>query len=460
MKHALCLAPALIFSLAVHAQPLGPEQKRLHAIYKELIETNTTHSAGDTTLAAQRMARHLRDAGFADAELLVLEPFPKKGNLVARLKGDGSKRPLLLLAHLDVVEALRADWQTDPFLLQETNGYFTARGAGDDKAMAASFVSILAELRREGFRPKRDLILALTADEERGDVPSNGVYWLANNRRELIDAELGINEGGGGELRDGKPLINRIQVAEKIYTSYSFLVRDPGGHSSVPRAENAIYTLTEALARVGAHRFPVRIAEVTRAYFERSARFSSGTVAEDMRAVGAGTADAAVYDRLSGNPFYNALLRTTCVATMLAGGHAENALPQSARATINCRILPHDDAKAVDAEVQRLAGPKVEVKQLNPPLSSPPSPLRPDVMEAVEALTRHMWPGASVIPSMSTGATDSRILRNLGMPVYGVSGLFIEPGDYRAHGLDERIPIPSLYASREFLYQLVKRLSQ
>src|SRR6185503_16814025 len=310
MKHALCLAPALIFSLAVHAQPLGPEQKRLHAIYKELIETNTTHSAGDTTLAAQRMARHLRDAGFADAELLVLEPFPKKGNLVARLKGDGSKRPLLLLAHLDVVEALRADWQTDPFVLQETNGYFTARGTGDDKAMAASFVSILAELRREGFRPKRDLILALTADEERGDVPSNGVYWLANNRRELIDAELGINEGGGGELRDGKPLINRIQVAEKIYTSYSFLVRDPGGHSSVPRAENAIYTLTEALVRVGAHRFPVRMAEVTRAFFERSARFSSGTVAEDMRAVGAGTADAAVYDRLSGNPFYNALLRT------------------------------------------------------------------------------------------------------------------------------------------------------
>src|SRR5256885_7803468 len=269
-------------SLGAQAQSLGPEQKRFHAIYKELVETNTTHSAGDTTLAAQRMARHLREAGFAEADVQILEPFPKKGNLVARFKGDGSKKPLLLVAHLDVVEALRSDWQSDPFVLQETGGYFTARGSIDDKSMAAAFVSVLSQLRREGFKPKRDLILALTADEERGDVPSNGVYWIVNNRRELIDAEFGINEGGGGELREGKPFLHRMQVAEKMYTTYNFLVRNPGGHSSLPMPENAIYTLAEAPGRVDAHRLPGKPPEVTRTYFQRSAKLSSGSLAEDM----------------------------------------------------------------------------------------------------------------------------------------------------------------------------------
>lgn len=442
------------------AQPLGPEQKRFHGIYKELVETNTSHSVGDNTLAAQRMAKHLKDAGFADAEVQVLEPFPRKGMLIARFRGDGSKKPLLLLAHLDVVEALREDWKTDPFVLQETGGYFTARGSIDDKAMAAAFVSILSQLRREGYKPKRDIILALTADEERGDVPSNGVYWLVNNRRELIDAEFGINEGGGGELRRGKPVLHLVQVAEKMYTTYQFTVRNPGGHSSVPVPENAIYVLSEALLRVGAHRFPVKLAEATRAYFERSAPLASGQVAADMRAVGAGQADAAVFERLSARPLHNAQLRTTCVATVLHAGHAENALPQSATATVNCRILPHDDAAAVDAEVRRLAGPKVEVKATNPPLASPPSPLRPDVMRVIEGLTQEMWPGIPVVPWMSTGATDARFLRNIGMPVYGVSGLFVALADLRTHGLDERIEIPRLYAGREFMYEMVKRLAQ
>src|SRR5712664_1618234 len=306
------------------AQPLGPEQKRFHGIYKELVETNTSHSVGDNTLAAQRMAKHLKDAGFADADTLVLEPFPKKGMLIARFRGDGSKKPLLLLAHLDVVEALRSDWKTDPFVLQESDGYFTARGSIDDKAMAAAFVSILSQLRREGYRPKRDIVLALTADEERGDVPSNGVYWLVSNKRELLEAEFGINEGGGGELRDGKPFLHRIQVAEKMYTTYQFTVRNPGGHSSLPVPENAIYELAAALTRVGAHRFPVKLAEVTRFYFERSAKLSSGSLAEDMRAAASGQADVQAYDRLSSSALYNALLRTTCVATMLRAGHAEN----------------------------------------------------------------------------------------------------------------------------------------
>jgi acetylornithine deacetylase/succinyl-diaminopimelate desuccinylase-like protein len=460
MKRLLIAIVAGTASLAVQSQTLTPEQKRFHAIYKELVETNTSHSAGDNTLAARRMAKHLKDAGFADAELQIFEPFPKKGNLVARFKGDGSKKPLLLLAHLDVVEALRNDWKTDPFVLQETDGYFTARGSIDDKTMAAAFVSVLSQLKREGFKPKRDIILALTADEERGDVPSNGVYWLVNNKRELIAAEFGINEGGSGELRGGKPSLQRMQVAEKMYTTYTFMVRNPGGHSSLPVPENAIYQLAAALMRVSEHRFPVKLAEVTRAYFERSAKLASGQAADDMRAVASGEADEAVYNRLGGSAFYNAQLRTTCVATKVQAGHADNALPQSASATINCRILPHDDPAAVDAEVRRLAGSAVEVKAVNPPLASPPSPLRPDVMKVVEGLTQEMFPGIPVVPSMSTGATDSRFLRNLGIPVYGVSGLFIDPADYRAHGLDERIEQKSLYAGREFMYQLVKRLSQ
>ena len=312
-------------------------------------------------------------------------PSRRRATWSLRLKGDGSKKPLLLLAHLDVVEALRNDWQSDPFVLREDDGYFTARGSADDKSMAAAFVSILAQLKREGFKPKRDIILALTADEERGNVPSNGVSWLVRNRRELIDAEFGINEGGGGELRSGKPFLNRMQVAEKMSVSFQLLVRNPGGHSSVPVPENAIYSLAEALTRIGAHRFPVNVGEVTKAYFGRSAQFATGQAAADMRAIGEGKGDAAVYDRLSqASAFYNAQLRTTCVATLLNGGHADNALPQSASATINCRILPHDDAKSVAAEIERLAGSKVDVKQLNPPFVSPPSPLRPDIMAAVE----------------------------------------------------------------------------
>jgi len=459
MTRIAVLAAALAAASA-QAQT-SAEDKRFHAIYKELVETNTTHSAGDNTLAARRMAKHLEAAGFAAADYEIIEPFPKKGNLVARLKGDGSKRPLLLLSHLDVVEALRSDWKTDPFVLKEDDGYFTARGSGDQKAMAAIFVSVLSQLKREGFRPKRDIILALTADEERLDVASNGVMWLTKNRPTLLEAELGINEGGGGELRGGKPFLNRLQVAEKMYTSYRFRVRHPGGHSSLPLPENPLYILSEALGRLAAHRFPVRLAEVTRVYFERSAKLTSpGQLADDMRAVGEGRADTAAYERLSATAFFNAQLRTTCVATMAQAGHAENALPQSASATINCRILPHDDAKAVDEEIRRIAGSKVEVIQLNPPLASPPSPLRPDVLAVIERLTDELWPGVPVVPSMSAGATDSRFLRNLGMPVYGTSGVFVDPADYRAHGLDERIPQASLYRGREYLYRLVKHLAE
>jgi acetylornithine deacetylase/succinyl-diaminopimelate desuccinylase-like protein len=450
---------AYCFPLVVAAQSPAPEQQRFHDIYKELVETNTSNSVGDNTLAARRMAAHLKSAGFADGDMQIFEPFPRKGNLVLRFKGDGSKKPMLLIAHLDVVEAKREDWKTDPFVLQESGGYFTARGSIDDKAMASAFVSILSQLKRDGFKPKRDIILALTSDEERGDVPSNGAYWLVNNQRALIEADFGINEGGGGELKGGKPLIHRIQVAEKVFITYELEVTNPGGHSSVPKPDNAIYQLVDALERIAKYQFPAKMSEVTKAYFERSAAFAGGQDAADMRAVARAEPDLAAVARLSGNAFYNAQFRTTCVATMLAAGHAENALPQRAKATVNCRILPNDDVAEVERTMKALAGDKVAVKHIYPATLSPPSPLRPDVLGAVEKITSEMWPGVPVIPSMSTGATDSRFLRNIGMPMYGVSGLFAEPGDLRTHGLDERIQIKQLYEGREFLYRLVKELA-
>jgi acetylornithine deacetylase/succinyl-diaminopimelate desuccinylase-like protein len=454
------IALAALVGLQAHAQSARPEQQLFREIYQELVETNTTASAGDNTRAARSMEKRLRDAGFMASEVQVIEPFPRKGNLVLRMKGTGAKQPMLLLAHIDVVEARREDWKTDPFKLLEQDGYFTARGSIDDKAMAAAFVSVLSQLKREGFRPGRDIILALTADEELGDVPSNGVYWLLNNRRELLQAEFGINEGGGGELSAGKPNLHRLQVAEKMYTTYELVATNRGGHSSLPRADNAIYELAAVLTRLAQHRYPVKMAEVTKTYFARSAQLASGQLAADMRAVAADRPDLAAAERLSQRPDYNAQLRTTCVATMLDAGHAQNALPQSAKAIVNCRILPHDDPEAVDRELRSVVGEKITLNWVNKPLRSPASPLSAEVLGAVEALTQEMWPGTPVVPAMSTGATDSRFLRNAGIPVYGVSGLFVDPADNRIHGLDERVRVQQLYDSREFLYRLVKRLAQ
>lgn len=467
---AIALACGLLLAAAAHAQdaaptsdgkPLTAEQLRFHAIYKELVEINTTNSVGNNTEAARALQKHLAQDGIPAQDMELFEPFPRKGNLVVRYKGTGSgKKPLLLLAHLDVVEARREDWKTDPFKLKEDDGYFTARGSSDDKAMAAAFVSILGQLKREGFQPGRDIVLALTSDEEQGDVPSNGVYWLISHKRPLIEAEYGINEGGGGQLDRGRPILHRMQVAEKMYGTYQLASTDKGGHSSLPTASNPIYALSDALNKLGALRFPVQLSEVSKAYFARSAAFASGQQAEDMRAVAEGRAGEEALDRLSATPLYNATLRTTCVATEVAGGHAPNALPQSAKATINCRILPHDDPERVEAQLRKLLETDhVKFSVLNSPLKSPASPLREDVMKAIEGLTEQMWPGVPVVPTMSTGATDSRFLRNAGIPMYGVSGIFTEPGDARAHGLDERVSIPRLYDGREFMYRMVKRLS-
>jgi len=450
----------LLLPVLAQSQGLPPERALAREIYKQLVEINTTDSVGDNTKAAEAMAARLKAAGFPEADVRVLVPdgAPKKGNLVARLRGTGAKKPLLLLAHLDVVEAKREDWPADPFVLREQGGYFYGRGTTDDKAMAAIFVANLIRFKQENYRPERDLILALTSDEEGGNW--NGVDFLVKNHRALIDAELGINEGGGGQIKDGKKVANTIQASEKVYVSFKLEVTNPGGHSSLPVAENAIYRLAEGLGRVAKYKFPPHLNEVTRAFFTRAAATTSDAAeAAAMRAVVAQPMDAAAAEKLSQRPFYNALLRTTCVATQLLGGHAENALPQMARATINCRVLPDESADAVQKTlVKVLADDKVTVTPINPPKPSPPSPLTPAVMGPVESITQAMWPGVPVVPVMSTGATDALWLRGVGIPIYGVDGLYEDIDDIRAHGRDERLGVTSFYEGQEFLYRLVKAL--
>jgi len=468
---AVAVLLLIVLPLVAHAQLPAPpsptpDQVVLREIYKELIEINTTDLVGDNTAAAHAMAARLRAAGFAAADLQIIVPpgAPRKGNLIARLSGSGTWKPLLLLAHLDVVEARREDWERDPFKLVEEDGYLYARGAVDDKAMAAIFVANLARYKREGYRPDRDLILALTADEELGSSsPWNGVSWLLKHHRSLIEAELALNEGGGAEMtRQGRPILLRLQAAEKVSVSFRLETKNPGGHSSLPRPDNAIYQLAEGLARFARHEFPPKLNEITRGYFRESAALYSGPSAEDMRAAGReGALDPQVAARLSArSPFYNSIMRTTCVATRLEGGHAGNALPQTARATVNCRVLPGESIDAVQEEIRKALGdPGITVTRTTEPELSQPSSLRPDLVQAVEATTAALWPGVPVIPTMSTGATDSRFLRNAGIPAYGVSGLFLGPDDARAHGLNERMPVQSLYGGQEFLYRLVKLLA-
>ena len=382
-------------------------------------------------------------------------------NLVFRYRGTGRRQPLLLLAHLDVVEANRADWSIDPFTLIEKDGFFYGRGTSDDKAMASQFIANLLRLKDEAFMPDRDLILALTADEEGGDF--NGAEWLVAHHRDLIDAEFAINEGGGGGMRKGKYLTNEVQASEKVYQDFRLEVTNPGGHSSLPIKDNAIYHLSAGLARLSAYEFPVELNEVTRGYFERSATVQADPkMAADMRAVARPTPDLAAAARLSASlPYYNAQMRTTCVATRLQGGHANNALPQMASANVNCRILPGVSPAAVkDKLVEVLADPKITVAFVGDANPSKPSPLRPDVMGAVESLTKEMFPGVIVVPVMSTGATDGLYLRNGEIPTYGVDGTFGDIDDVRAHGRDERIGVKQFYEGLEFQYRLIKALSQ
>jgi acetylornithine deacetylase/succinyl-diaminopimelate desuccinylase-like protein len=441
------------------AQPATPEphQQLLREIYQELIEINTTNSVGDNTKAAEAMARRLIAAGFPAADVQVLVPTPRKGNMVARLRGTGARRPLLLLAHLDVVEANREDWSVDPFKLLERDGYFYGRGTTDDKAMAASFVANLIRYRREGFVPDRDLIVALTADEEGGG--HNGVAWLLKEHRALIDAELAINEGGGGALQKGRHAVNSLQASEKINQSYRLEVTNRGGHSSLPVKDNAIWHLAGGLARLADFDFPVNLDDVNRQFFARAQ--IGGSLGDDFRAVANGNRDPAVVARVAAvGPVFNSRLRTTCVPTRLEGGHADNALPQTARAVVNCRVLPNETEEDVRQQLVRaLANDKIKVTPTSKFFPSPPSPLTPEIMSAVERVTQALWPGVPVVPTMSTGATDSRYLRSAGIPAYGTSGMFGEVDDIRAHGRDERLLVRSLYEGQEYLYRLVKVLS-
>jgi len=439
---------------------LSPREALAREIYEELVEIDTTHSTGSTTAAAEAVAARLRAAGVPAADVRVLGPSPTKGNLVARLRGRGAEPPLLLLAHLDVVEAKREDWSVDPFTLLEQEGFFYGRGSADDKAMAAIFTALVVERARAGGALRRDLILALTADEEGGT--ENGAEWLLRTQRPLVEAGLAINEGGGGHLRGGRRLLHAVQAAEKTYADFELVVRDKGGHSSRPTPENALYRLAAALGRVEGLVFPVELNPVTRAYLERASRVESGATAADMAALARDPSDAAAAARLSEQPSYNAVLRTTCTATRAEAGHANNALPQLARAIVNCRILPGHPADEVKARLaEAVADPRVEIAQIEVEFSAPAAPaaVDPALLAVVEGLTEQMWPGVPVVPTMSAGATDSRYFRAAGIPAYGVSGIFHDIDDVRAHGRDERLGVKEFYEGLEFLGRLVDALA-
>ena len=439
---------------------LLPHQELARELLRELIEIDTTNSVGDNTAAAQAMANRLLAAGFPAEDVHVLAPVERKGNLVARYRGrDSERKPLLLLAHIDVVEADPADWTLPPFTFIEEDGYYYGRGTTDDKDEAAIHIANFIRMKEEGFQPDRDIIVALTADEEGG--PNNGVQWLLENHRELIDAEYALNEGGGGSTKNGRRISNGVQASEKVYQSFTLEVTNPGGHSSLPVRDNAIYHLADALVRIRNHDFPVSLNDVTHIFFERSAEIADGELADAMRGVMQSPPDPAAIALLSDIPFYNSRLRTTCVATRLDAGHADNALPQRARATVNCRVLPGESIDAVQNTLETVIGnDQIALARIDEATPSPPSPLTPEMLGAIESITEEMWPGVPVIPIMSTGATDGLYLRNAGIPVYGVSGLFRDIDDNRSHGQNERILIESYFDGLEFLYQLTTTLSR
>jgi len=450
------LAFPLVASAAV--PPLdGATRQLTRDIYEQLVEINTTESVGNMTTAAEAMAARLLAAGIPASDVQVFAPEPRHGNLVARLRGSGQKKPLLLLAHLDVVEAKREDWSVDPFTFLEQDGYFYGRGTGDDKAMAAIWIATLIRLKQEKLVPNRDLIVALTSDEETGDY--NGVQWLLQNHRQLVDAAFALNEGGGGAMRKGKYLYNGVGASEKVYVTFRMTTRNKGGHSSVPPKANAIYELADALTKLAAYQFPVNLNEVTRGYFMKLADIEGREAAADMRAL-VERGDVAATARLSDTPAYNARMRTTCVATRLEGGHADNALPQTAAAIVNCRVLPGEDPEAVRVILVNLINDSgVEITWIDRAKPSVPSPLTPEVMRPIEEITQKFWPGVPVMPLMATGASDGLFLRNAGIPTYGVSGIFSDIDDSRSHGRDERVGVQQFFDGAQFLYTLVKRLS-
>jgi len=438
-------------------------------IFRELIEINTTDSVGNTTTAADAMARRLKDAGFPAADIQVLGPNGRKGNMVARLRGAPGKRPILLIGHLDVVEARREDWTTDPFQFVEKDGYFYGRGTQDMKVNDAVLVTTFIRFVREHYRPDRDLILALTADEEGG--ASNGVEWLLQNHRDLVDAAFVLNaDAGGVTTAHGKPVNVDVEASEKQYADFQLTAVNPGGHSSLPTPDNAIYHIAGALTRLEHSPFPVELNAVTRTYFERRAPLEDAQTKAAMNAILHNPPDAAAVARLSQDPRYNSILRTTCVATRLNAGHANNALPQTAQAIVNCRILPgHTPEETRQALVRVFADPKVAVRFVDVryqaadrapdnkgfPTILPP----PEVLAPLERVSAELWPGAPVIPEMDTGASDSIYTMAAGIPSYGINGVGIDQDDVRAHGKDERVRIASFYEGVDFYYRFLRALT-
>ena len=450
-------------SAAAQAPTANKGEAAFRALYKQLVEINTTLSTGSCTQAAEAMAKHLRDAGFAAGDMRILTPQnrPNDGNLIATLPGKDRKAlPILLLAHLDVVEAKRADWERDPFTLVEEGGFFYARGSSDDKAMAAVFVDSLMRYKAEGFVPQRDIKMALTCGEETPDT-FNGVDWLIKNHPDALKAAFAINEGAGGELdNNDKPIALQVQAGEKIYQDFTLESTNNGGHSSRPIKDNAIYHLAAGISNIGAHQFPIALNPVTRSYFSTQAELSPASVANDMRAVLANPPDQAAADRLwDVNPGWNSMMRTTCVATMINAGHAPNALPQRARANVNCRILPGSSVEETLATLKTVVGDdKVAVTlAAEPSAKSIPPTLTPQIFDPLKAVAEEIWPGVAIVPTMSTGATDGRFLNASGVPTYGMSGMFHDAEGSRAHGLNERIRVKSLLDGRRFLYEVVKR---
>jgi acetylornithine deacetylase/succinyl-diaminopimelate desuccinylase-like protein len=460
-------APALAANEPAARAP--EEYQRLaHDIFKQLIEINTTDSAGNVTSAAEAMAKRLREAGFDEPDIQIAGPRENKKNLVLRYHGSGARKPVLFIGHLDVVEARREDWTVDPFIFLEKDDYFYGRGTEDMKSGDALLVTSFIRMKKEGYVPDRDLILALTADEEGGT--ANGVDWLLTTHRNWIEAEYCINlDGGEFEKDKGRQLLAGLQASEKVYVDYQFESLNAGGHSSVPSPDNAIYHLAGALNRLQTFSFPVNMGEITRKYFLHTAALSSGQTAANMRAAAKEPANPAAVLQLSQVPYFNSLLHTTCVATMLTGGHATNALPQMARANVNCRIIPGEDPEAVRKTLENVAAdPKVSVTMvpvkaadgsLVAQVGVPPSPLLPEVVQAEEKTVHSLWPGLPVVPTMSTGATDGHFLRIAGIPTYGIACMFFELDDNRAHGKDERIGVKDFYDGVEISYRLIKNLS-
>jgi acetylornithine deacetylase/succinyl-diaminopimelate desuccinylase-like protein len=475
LKLTAVFLSAGLLAAGLHAQqtpPLDAASRELaHDVFKQLIEINTTDSVGSTTLAAEAMRKRLLDAGFPAEDVVVLGPNERKGNMVARFRGKpgSTKRPVLIIGHIDVVEAKREDWTTDPFVFTEKDGYFYGRGTQDMKESDAAVVTSFIRLKREGFVPDRDIILALTADEEGGK--SNGVDWLLKNHRELVDAAFVLNADAGGlNTEKGKPVNLGVEATEKLYADFRLTVTNPGGHSSLPKKDNAIYHLADALGRLEAYQFPFELNVVTRGYFEAMEKIEKGELAADMRGVLKTPADKAAVARLSEDPLYNSTLRTTCVATMVQAGHAANALPQRAQANVNCRILPGHTPAEVRAELIRVINdPKVEVKLVNDAgalsdrdeneMSVTPPPLNEEVFGALHQVVGKMWPGLPIVPEMETGASDSKITMAAGIPSYGFSGMGIDGDDVRAHGKDERIGVESFYTGVDFDYRYLKALT-